>query len=39
MTSTITKTCNNEIQTIQRAFVWGDVDEKKKFHAKRLHKM
>jgi len=30
--STIPKTCNNEIQKIQRDLVWEDVDEKK-FHA------
>jgi len=36
MKITIPKTCNNEIQKTQRAFVWEDVDEKKNFHAVKL---
>ncbi|PNY05394.1 ribonuclease H [Trifolium pratense] len=33
MTSPIPKTCLNEIQKIQRAFIWGDEDGNRKYHA------
>ncbi|MCH81869.1 putative ribonuclease H protein [Trifolium medium] len=33
MTTAIPKACLNEIQKIQRAFIWGDDDDGRKYHA------
>jgi hypothetical protein len=33
MTAAIPKTCLNEIQKIQRAFIWGDEDGARRYHA------
>jgi hypothetical protein len=33
MSSSIPKSCLDDIQRIQRRFIWGDTDQKKKFHA------
>jgi ribonuclease HI len=33
MTAAIPKTCLNEIQKIQRAFIWGDEDGTRRYHA------
>ncbi|XP_045810455.1 uncharacterized protein LOC123904892 [Trifolium pratense] len=33
MTTPIPKACLNEIQKIQRAFIWGDEDGSRKYHA------
>jgi hypothetical protein len=33
MTTAIPKACLNEIQKIQRAFIWGDANGNKKYHA------
>jgi hypothetical protein len=33
MSSNIPKSCLNEIQKMQRQFIWGDTAQKKKFHA------
>jgi ribonuclease HI len=33
MTTLIPKVCLDEIQRLQRRFIWGDTDDKRKFHA------
>jgi hypothetical protein len=33
MSSSIPKSCLEDIQRIQRSFIWGNTDQKKKFHA------
>jgi hypothetical protein len=32
MSSKIPKACIDEIQKIQRNFIWGDTDQKRRFH-------
>ncbi|MCI31176.1 putative ribonuclease H protein, partial [Trifolium medium] len=33
MTTVVPKSCLDEIQKLQRRFIWGDTEDKKKFHA------
>jgi hypothetical protein len=33
MTNVVPRTCLEEIQKLQRSFIWGDMEDKRKYHA------